>query len=216
MWRPFHKAAKEVFPNTPIVIDKYHVVQKVNLAFDQVRKKYSNKIQGLKKGRFALLKRPFRLTDKQYEKLEDYQMKSPEIAYAYYLKELLYELYSQPDYKSAYDFLEEWIKHAKDSPFTSFHDFAKTLGTWKINILEYFRLPYTNARTEGTNHKIKNRKRISYGFRNRDNFRIRVKLECSGSESGKIPSSPVKSIVDRVQASSKNRLTLALYQLGRI
>lgn len=196
MWRPFHKAAKELFPGTPIVIDKYHVVQKVNLAFEQVRKKYSMQITGLKRGRFALLKRPFRLTEKQNKKLEEYHTKSPEIAYAYYLKELFYDLYEQPDYDKANEFLDSWIKNAKDSPFTHFHEFSKTLESWKINILEYFRLPYTNAKTEGINHKIKNRKRMSYGFRNQEHFRIRVKLECSGSKREIKPSSLVQSIVD--------------------
>ncbi|MED4488501.1 transposase, partial [Aeribacillus pallidus] len=47
MWDPFHKAVKSIFPEACIVIDKYHVVQKVTHALDQVRKK----TPGLKKGR---------------------------------------------------------------------------------------------------------------------------------------------------------------------
>ncbi|WP_243291405.1 transposase [Bacillus sp. FJAT-47783] len=64
---------------------------------------------------------------------------------------------------------------AKRSLFPSFHELCKALETWKTHILTYFELPYKNVKTEGTNHKIKNRKRISYGFRNMENFRIRVK-----------------------------------------
>ncbi|WP_188624435.1 transposase, partial [Caldalkalibacillus thermarum] len=71
-----------------------------------------------------------------------------------------------------------WIQAALQSPFKPFHDFSKTLVTWKTHILAYFRLPYTNARTEGINHKIKNLKRRAYGYRNRERFRLRVKLEC--------------------------------------
>ncbi|OQP01041.1 hypothetical protein B1689_06250, partial [Geobacillus sp. 44C] len=36
--------------------------------------------------------------------------------------------------------------------------------------LSYFLCPYTNARIEGTNHKIKNIKRRAYGYRNRERF----------------------------------------------
>lgn len=196
MWWPFHKAAKQLYPDIPIVIDKYHVVQKVNHAFDQVRKAHNAQIKGLKKGRFALLKRPFRLTEKQHQKLEEYHEESPEIAHAYYLKEWFYDLYEQSTYEEAEAFLNTWIEQAKMSPFSAFHEYTKTLDTWKIHILEYFRLPYTNAKTEGTNHKIKNRKRISYGFRNREHFRIRVKLECSQSNKELHPSSASKSVVD--------------------
>ncbi|GAA0498885.1 hypothetical protein GCM10008986_27510 [Salinibacillus aidingensis] len=177
MWGPFHKVAKQLYPDVPIVIDKYHVVQKVNHAFDQVRKAHNAQIKGLKKGRFALLKSPFRLTEKQHQKLKEYHEESPEIAHAYYLKEWFYDFYEQSTYEEAEAFLNTWIEQARMSPFSAFHEYTKTLDTWKIHILEYFRLPYTNAKTVGTNHKIKNRKRISYGFRNREHFRIRVRLE---------------------------------------
>ena len=39
MWDPFHKAIRTIFPNAQIIVDKYHVVQKVTQALDQVRKK---------------------------------------------------------------------------------------------------------------------------------------------------------------------------------
>ncbi|WP_339211660.1 transposase [Aeribacillus sp. FSL K6-8210] len=49
-----------------------------------------------------------------------------------------------------------------------------TLENWKAEILQYFFSPYTNRRTEGTNHKIKNIKRRDYGYRNLGRFRQRV------------------------------------------
>ncbi|AST00364.1 hypothetical protein ABH20_18140 [Geobacillus sp. T6] len=44
--------------------------------------------------------------------------------------------------------------------------------------------PYTNARIEGTNHKIKNIKCRTYGYRNLERFRLRVFLECTGNTTG--------------------------------
>ncbi|MCM2534632.1 transposase [Neobacillus pocheonensis] len=46
--------------------------------------------------------------------------------------------------------------------------------------MQYFKTPFTNRRTEGTNHKIKNIKRRAYGYRNLHRFRTRVFLECIG------------------------------------
>src|SRR5690606_41795680 len=63
----------------------------------------------------------------------------------------------------------------------SFHQVAKTLEKWKAQILQYFLTPYTNNRIEGTNHKIKNIKRRSFGYRNPERFRLRVFLECTGT-----------------------------------
>jgi transposase len=50
MWDPFHKAVRATFPNAKLIVDKYHVVQKVTHALDQVRKA----ILGLKKARCYL------------------------------------------------------------------------------------------------------------------------------------------------------------------
>ncbi|WP_081792161.1 transposase [Caldalkalibacillus mannanilyticus] len=51
MWKPFFKACQNSLPKASIVIDKYHVVQKVNLALDAVRKSKNKQIERLKKGR---------------------------------------------------------------------------------------------------------------------------------------------------------------------
>ena len=39
----------------------------------------------------------------------------------------------------------------------------------------------SNARTEGFNRQIKHIKRAAYGFRNRTNYRRRVRLHCTRS-----------------------------------
>ena len=136
------------------------------------------------------------MTEKQFQKLDHYHQESQELAHAYYLKEWFYDLYVQPNMDEARNFLDQWIEAATSSPFKLYHELVKTLESWKMHILKFFELPYTNARTEGTNHKIKNRKRMSYGFRNLEHFRIRVKLECSSRCIHPSPSSPSHSLAD--------------------
>jgi transposase len=176
MWDPFHKAVKSIFPEACIVVDKYHVVQKVTQALDQVRKKFP----ALKKGRFILLKGTEKLTAYQKQRLDDVLEEHLELSYAYYLKELFREVYKAPDYDTGEALLEEWIQLAWSSPFPAFHQVAKTIEKWKAQILQYFLTPFTNGRIEGTNHKIKNIKRRAFGFRNLERFRLRVFLECTG------------------------------------
>jgi transposase len=176
MWDPFHKAVKSIYPEACIVIDKYHVVQKVTQALDQVRKK----IPGLKKGRFKLLKGSEKLTVKEKDQLDVMLEEHLELSYAYFLKELFRDVYQAPDYDTAETLLQEWIQLAWSSPFSIFHQVAKTIENWRAPILQYFLTPFTNGRIEGTNHKIKNIKRRAYGFRNLERFRLRVFLECTG------------------------------------
>ena len=176
MWDPFHKAIKSLFPLATIVIDKYHVVQKVTQALDQVRKKFPK----LKKARFLLLKGYEKLNEQQRLRLDELLEEQPMLASAYYLKETFREIYKLENYGDAVDAFEEWIQLAWSSPYPSFHEVAKTLENWKAEILQYFLSRYTNGRTEGTNHKIKNIKRRAYGYRNLERFRLRVFLECTG------------------------------------
>lgn len=176
MWDPFHKAIRTAFPTAQIIVDKYHVVQKVIQALDQVRKK----IPGLKKARFHLLKSYENVKQKHRERLDELLDTHESLAYGYYLKELFRDFYKSKDYETADHLLREWIQLAWSSPFPSFHDVAKTIENWRDQILQYFKTPYTNGRTEGTNHKIKNIKRRAYGYRNLHRFRTRVFLECTG------------------------------------
>lgn len=176
LWEPFHKAVRKAFPYAQIVIDKYHVVQKVTQALDDVRKK----IPGLKKSRFVLLKSYENLKDWQKEKLDELMETHEQLAYSHGLKELFRDIYRSPDYETAEVLLSEWIQLAWSSPFPSFHEVAKTMENWKLEILQYFKTPYTNGRTEVTNHKIKNIKRRAYGYRNMPRFRTRAFLECTG------------------------------------
>jgi transposase len=56
---------------------------------------------------------------------------------------------------------------------------AETIETWWPAIEVFLLTGLTNARTEGTNRLIKQVKRAACGFRNRDNYRRRVRLHCT-------------------------------------
>jgi transposase len=56
---------------------------------------------------------------------------------------------------------------------------AETIETWWPAIEVFLTTGITNARTEGTNRLIKQVKRAACGFRNRENYRRRVRLHCT-------------------------------------
>ncbi len=55
---------------------------------------------------------------------------------------------------------------------------ARTVARWETPILRWHRTGLTNAATEGTNLIVKNIKRLGFGFRNFDNYRLRLLLRC--------------------------------------
>jgi transposase len=69
-----------------------------------------------------------------------------------------------------------WCVDAQISELTTL---AETIETWWPAIEVFLTTEITNARTEGTNRLIKQVKRAACGFRNRENYRRRVRLHCT-------------------------------------
>jgi transposase len=184
MWEPFYKAVKQLNPDARIVIDKYHVIQKVNQALDTVRKQLQPKTpkqkNPFKKQRLLFLKGMEKLDKPQQEKIHSLLEQEETLAQAYFLKESFRSLYQAKDREEAAEGFENWLTEVDSTSFKPFQQVANTIRNWLPEILNYFEIGLTNGRTEGTNHKIKNIKRRAYGYRNLDRFRLRVLLECTG------------------------------------
>ena len=68
----------------------------------------------------------------------------------------------------------------KTLKINNFKSVVKTFRNWYTPIANSFKYPdLSNGKTEGINNKIKVFKRVSYGFRNFDNFRNRILIACS-------------------------------------
>jgi len=52
--------------------------------------------------------------------------------------------------------------------------FAKTLAGYKSGILAYYDFRISSGPLEGTNNKIKTMKRMAYGFRGMDFFKLKI------------------------------------------
>ena len=68
--------------------------------------------------------------------------------------------------------------HCPASDVPELERLARTIARWETPILRWHRTRLTNAATEGTNLIIKNIKRLGFGFRNFDNYRLRLLLRC--------------------------------------
>ena len=73
----------------------------------------------------------------------------------------------------------------RDSPFGSlsvcfeaFRTLGKTLSAWRDEIARMWRFTKNNGITEGFHTKMELIQRRAYGFRNFDNYRLRVIVLC--------------------------------------
>ncbi|OQY26361.1 MAG: hypothetical protein B6244_13805, partial [Candidatus Cloacimonetes bacterium 4572_55] len=70
--------------------------------------------------------------------------------------------------------MELWVEKAKKSDNRYINTFLNTLKNWNQYILNYFNDRISNGMVEGINNKIKRIKRMAFGFRNFNNFRLRI------------------------------------------
>ena len=123
-----------------------------------------------------MLKNPENLNEdrKELQRLEEALRLNKPLALAYYLKEDLRPIWSQPDKRTARRVLRDWLARARASGIRMLVQFAATLEEHAEGILNYYNYPISTAPLEGTNNKIKTMKRQAYGFRDHEFFKLKI------------------------------------------
>lgn len=173
MWRPYLDVIARRCPQALNILDRFHLVAKLNKALDEVRAGEARRMlrEGyepvLKKKRWCLLKRPENLTDKQRLSLREllgYNLKSVR---AYLLKEefQLFWEYISPAW--AAKFLDAWCTRTMRSRIEPVKKFARTVRAHRELLLNYFRAKkqFSSGVIEGLNNKCKVTMRKAYGYR---------------------------------------------------
>ena len=168
-------------PDAVHVFDHFHVVKLMNERLDDIRRKvYSmekdiNKRKVLKGTRYLLLGNGADIFDKQHKtRLENALAMNEPLSKAYYLKEQLHQIWSQPMKAMAEKVLDDWIRQAEQSKIIQLQKMAVTVKTYKKGILAWYDCHLSTGKVEGINNKIKVMKRNAYGFRDEKYFTLRL------------------------------------------
>ena len=121
-----------------------------------------------------------RLSDEAAERLRSLlELGDPnaEVAIAYRIKERMRDFYRASDGATARELLGELVFHCtRDAMPPEIRKLGATLKRWFDKICNYHLSRVTNGPTESINNLIKRIKRIGFGFRNFENYRIHVLL----------------------------------------
>ncbi len=96
------------------------------------------------------------------------------LATAYYLKEDLRQIWSQPDKRTARRVLDDWLRRARASGLRLLAGLANTIEEHQEGILAYYDCRISTGPLEGTNTKIQAMKRQAYGFRDTAFFKLKI------------------------------------------
>ena len=177
MWRPYLRVIRERCTNALNILDRFHIVAKLNEAVNDVRAAESRKLAQdgfepvLAKSRWCVLKRKENLTGQQRIRLRDLLKYNLQTVRAYLLKEQFQHFWGYDSPTWAGKFLDEWTTLAMRSRIEPMKKFARTLRNHRELLLNYFRAKkrFSSGVVEGLNNKVKVTMRKSYGFRT---FRI--------------------------------------------
>lgn len=173
MWKAFLTAAKERVPNALNILDRFHIVKKLNEAIDKVRSNESKALKKkgkdieLKHSRWVLLKRVENLTEKQSARLKELLDCNLKTIKAYLLKEEFDYFWQYSSSTWATKFLKSWTTKVMRSKIEPMKSVAKTIRNHEDLILNWFEAKgqlHLGA-VEGLNNKLKSSIRNSYGVK---------------------------------------------------
>ncbi|RMD65681.1 ISL3 family transposase [Candidatus Parcubacteria bacterium] len=176
----YRNIARQYFPNATIVADRFHVVRLINQHFLKVWQQHDP--EGRKnRGLISLMRRhQWKLGNEQHGRLMDYLAGYPVLQQLYVAKQKLVRLMllktlTARRARAKLPRLLELLKQLADSPLRAL---AKTLNRWLEPIVAMWRFSRSNGITEGFHNKMEMISRRAYGFRNFENYRLRVLTHC--------------------------------------
>lgn len=173
MWRPYLKVIAERAGHAVHVLDRYHIMARLNQAIDKVRAEEAKRMKQdgyeplLKHSRWCLLKRVENLTVKQAVKLKDLLQYNLRTMRAWLLREDFQQFWEYRSPAWAGRFLDGWCRAVMRSRLEPMKQQARSIREHRELLLNWFRAKgeISAGIVEGLNNKAKLSMRKAYGFR---------------------------------------------------
>lgn len=181
----FISGVKEHIPQASITFDKFHVIQSLNKALDEVRRTEQKKNPLLTKTRYIWLKNPENLTAEQAKQLQTLRNENTKTAKVYQMKLTFQDIYRNIKEKyAAESAIKKWLSWAYRSRLEPVKKFARMIRAHREGVLRYFTSRLTSGKMESINSRIQEIKRRAKGYRNIDNFIAMIYLESAALDLG--------------------------------
>lgn len=171
MWKAYSTVIKEELPDTKIIHDRFHLIQYLNKAVDQVRRREVKTIETIKNSRYSLLKNQENLTMKQHFKFEEVLQLNTSVSYAWRLKESFKGLFDCEDYQEAHSRYNDWSSFCKWENIPEISKVVTMFTKHIVGVCNALVEKLSNAMAERLNGKIQEIKTIGKGYRKFENFR---------------------------------------------
>ncbi|MDN5760613.1 MAG: ISL3 family transposase [Tomitella sp.] len=208
-YRGYASALRTALPDAVRVLDAFHVVRLGFAAVDDVRRRIQQAQTG-HRGRTGdplygirrlLRRRHDHHSDKSWARLlaglDAGDTADEQLARTWVAAQDLRLIYQAGDRARAAEALYQWLTYCADADIPELTRLARTIDSWRPEFLAYFDTGgISNGPTEAVNLLIKKIKRVGHGFRNFDNYRLRLLLHC-GVDWDTIRATPIRGRLPR-------------------
>nr|WP_095532395.1 ISL3 family transposase [Cellulomonas gilvus] len=191
-FRGYANALRDELAEATPVLDAFHVVKLAGAAMDEVRRRVQQDTLGhrghkndpLYRVRNILRASADHLTGRQWERLVDCLNRgdpNDEVFLAWQCYQQVRAAYAHRDLSAGKKIAEKALASFASCPIPEIARLGRTLRQWSQTLLSYFTTDRSsNGGTEAINGIIELHRRIARGYRNRDNYRLRMLLVCGG------------------------------------
>ena len=208
-YRGYASALRTALPDAVRVLDAFHVVRLAFAAVDDVRRRIQREDTGHRGRREDPLYGIRRLLRRSYDHhselswerqlagLDAGDTHDEQLTRTWVAAQDLRLIYHSGDRARADGLLYRWLTYCADADIPELTRLARTIDSWRAELLAYFDTGgVSNGPTEATNLLIKKIKRVGHGFRNFDNYRLRLLLHC-GVDWNTIRATPIRGRLPR-------------------
>lgn len=188
MHQAFMTVIAKMCPQAEIAVDRFHLAQKINDAFDDVRKHELWKARHLKNEfeqtmlspgrRFILVERNALLSIEEQNLLGKLRMLNTNIHNAMLIVDEFHKVLDEKGVHAFRSRLGRWYGLVRQAKLKSITRFALRVRHYRVNIEAYIRSNLTTAISEGLNNKIRVLKAAAYGYTNQESFINKILQRC--------------------------------------
>lgn len=206
----YAKALRTSLPGATITVDPFHLIKLANGCIDEVRRRVQRETLGHRGRKHDPLYGIRRLLTRGYERLNDRQEARlaeglrtgdlyDEVGGALACKEQLRAMYTASTRSTARAELATFYTYARTTGTPEVLRLSRTVRRWEREILAFFTTGHTNAKSEARNLITEKLRRNAHGFRNFENYRLRLLLH-SGVQWQTVPTARIRGRQPRLVA----------------
>jgi transposase len=188
MHEPFMKVIRKLCPNAQICVDRFHLAERVNDAFDDLRRAEFHKAReandSFQEGmlsphrRFVLVEREKKLKKSDLKMLDRLKEVNKNILNGMILVEHFHHMLDKTDLSEFRKALVLWYRLVREARLTPFTKLARLVKKYRRYVEAYVKTRLTTAKSEGLNNKIKVLRRSAYGYRNEASYMNKILQRC--------------------------------------